>query len=229
MVTQGNHAKVPSFATRLEGTLNQIRLQCPWRMMDLEVQQHLKDCLFHGVHKHIRDSIRYLYSTPRTSYSQLMVATQKAESENDEIQNKVRARAAVTTDSGVIGATDCQTDGCPDQCRAAAQPVPQTAPEREAMRRGWTNRGTSSCTSSHNCQTGLGQTVPDHSTPTGFGTGTTISRNQGQGSQGTNTRCECTVNRRDNNSLQCFRCQGWGHMAQEWPIPDAAINQSGGN
>ena len=28
-VVQGNHEKVPSFAKRLEGTLNQIRLQCP--------------------------------------------------------------------------------------------------------------------------------------------------------------------------------------------------------
>ena len=48
-VTQGNNEKVPSFATRLEGTLNQIRLQCPSRMMDVEVPQHLKDCLFHGI------------------------------------------------------------------------------------------------------------------------------------------------------------------------------------
>ena len=65
-VTQGNNEKVPSFAMRLEGTLNQIRLQCPGRMTDLEVQ-HLKDHLSHGVHKHIQDSIRYLYSTPGTS------------------------------------------------------------------------------------------------------------------------------------------------------------------
>ena len=28
-VTQGNHKKVSSFATRLEGTFNQIRLKCP--------------------------------------------------------------------------------------------------------------------------------------------------------------------------------------------------------
>ena len=52
-VIQGNHEKVPSFTTRLEGTLNQIKLQCPRRMMELEVQQHLQDCLFYGVHKHI--------------------------------------------------------------------------------------------------------------------------------------------------------------------------------
>ena len=73
--------------------------------MDLEVQQHLKDCLFQGVHKHIRDSIRYLYSTPGTSYLQLMVAAQKAKSENEEIWDKVRARVAVVTDSGE-GATE---------------------------------------------------------------------------------------------------------------------------
>ena len=47
-VTQSNHEKVPSFDTRLEGTLNQIRLQCPRRMSELEVQQHLKTNSFMG-------------------------------------------------------------------------------------------------------------------------------------------------------------------------------------
>ena len=98
-VTQGNYEKAPFFARRLEGTLNQIRLQCPRRVTDLEVQQCLKDHLFHRVCKHIRDSIRYhLYSNPRTTYSQLMIATHKAESENEETHDKVRARSAMTTD-----------------------------------------------------------------------------------------------------------------------------------
>ena len=56
-VTQGNHKKVPSFATRLEGTLNQIWLKCSGRIADHEVACHLKDQLFYGVHKHIRDLI----------------------------------------------------------------------------------------------------------------------------------------------------------------------------
>ena len=64
--------------------------------MDLEVQQHLKDHLFHGVCKHICDSIEYLYSTPGVSFSQLMVATQKAQSENEVTQERVRARAKAT-------------------------------------------------------------------------------------------------------------------------------------
>ena len=33
-VTRSNHEKIPSFAIRLEGTLKQIRLQCPRMIMD---------------------------------------------------------------------------------------------------------------------------------------------------------------------------------------------------
>ena len=53
-VTQGNNEKVPFFMTQLDGTLNWIQIQCPGRVADLEAQQH---CLFHGVHKHIYDSV----------------------------------------------------------------------------------------------------------------------------------------------------------------------------
>ena len=41
-ISQGNE-KVPSFATKLEGTLNQIRIQCPGRIANCKVQGHLKD------------------------------------------------------------------------------------------------------------------------------------------------------------------------------------------
>ena len=41
-ILQGNK-KVPSFVTRLEGTLNQIRIKCPGRIADHEVPSHLKD------------------------------------------------------------------------------------------------------------------------------------------------------------------------------------------
>ena len=99
-VAQGNNEKVPSFVTWLEGTLNWIQLQCLRGMTDLQVQHHLKDCLFHGIHKAIHDSVWYLYSTPGTSYSQLMVAARKAVSENEETQERVRARAMMTTDLG---------------------------------------------------------------------------------------------------------------------------------
>ena len=87
-VTKGNHEKVPSFTTKLEGTLNQIWLKCPRRIVDHKVACHLKDRFFHGVHKHIRDSIRYLHSNTETTYSQLMVAARKAESKMEDTKEK---------------------------------------------------------------------------------------------------------------------------------------------
>ena len=42
-ITQGSSEKVPSFATRLEGTLNQIRLRCPRQIANCEVPWHLKE------------------------------------------------------------------------------------------------------------------------------------------------------------------------------------------
>ena len=78
-ILQGNK-KVHSFVTRLEGTLNQIRIKCPSRIANHEVPSHLKDQLFHGVKKYVRDSVRYLYSNPQTTYSELVVAARRAES-----------------------------------------------------------------------------------------------------------------------------------------------------
>ena len=94
-ISQGKE-KVSSFMTKLEGTLDQIRIQCPSRIAAREVPGHLKDCLFHGVKKHIRDSVRYLYSNPQTTYSKLVVATRRAESEMEE--TLVRARSATATE-----------------------------------------------------------------------------------------------------------------------------------
>ena len=164
-VTQGNNEKVPSFTMRLEGTLNQIRLQCPSRMMDLEVQQHLKDCLFHGVCKHISDSIWYLYGTPRTTYSQLMVTTHKAESENEEIWDKVRAMAVVTTNLGeeMAELREQIAKLMATLTKAGQGNNPSSAPSSPQERchgRGCNGSSTPSHPNSHNGRSGPGQTTP---------------------------------------------------------------------
>ena len=97
-ITQGSSEKVPLFATRLEGTLNQIRLRFPRRITNCEVPWHLKEWLFHGVRKHVRDSIKYLYGNPGTTYSELVVAAQRAESEMEETKVRVKVRSAATTE-----------------------------------------------------------------------------------------------------------------------------------
>ena len=134
-------------------------------MTDLEVQQHLKDHLFHGVGKHIHDSVWYLYSTPRTSYPQLMVATQKAESENEETQERVRARAMVTTNFGERTAKLVQqiaklmaalTQTEQGSGHSSAPPSPQG----HGHRWGCSGRGTPSCQNPHSGSGSPGQTTP---------------------------------------------------------------------
>ena len=231
-VTQSNHEKVPSFVSRLEGTLNQISLQCPRRIMDWEVQQHLKDCLFHGVHKHIRDSIHYIYSNPGTMHSQLMVTVHKVESENEEAWHKVQARSAVTTEP-----VDCTAELGNQIARLMAALTrarqgnstssAQNNPRHRGHGKGRTGRNTSSCSNSHSGQTGLGQATSAHSISAGHQTGTT---GQSQGNaQGSKDSQGSVSNKKDPSPLQCFRCQGWGHMAQECVTPAKLLYQTEGN
>ena len=146
-ISQGNE-KVPLFVTQLEGILNQIRIKCPGRIAEHEVPSHLKDQLFHGVKKHIRDSMRYLYSNPQTTYSELVVAARRAESETEE--TKVKARSAVATEvpsgSKELGdqiarlmATLTRVEQ--SSCSASAP----SSPRHRGHGRGQTDRNTSVC------------------------------------------------------------------------------------
>ena len=112
--------------------------------------------------------------------------------------------------------------------RAGQGNSPDSAPNSPRHRghgRGRTDRNTSSHPNSHNGQTGLGQTAWAHSISAGHGTGTT---GQSQGStQGSKDSQGSVSNKRDPSSLQCFRCQGWGHMAWECATPVKSLSQRG--
>ena len=148
-------------------------------MTDLEAQEHLRDCLFYGVRKHICDSIWYLYSTPGISYSQFMIATQKVESENELTWDQVRKMAMVTTMEGM------------------AELKHQSA------------------------QLMAGQMTQACSLPTGHVGEDIGRRNTEQVNWGPSVRGEGAASCREPLSLQCYRCQGWGHMAR---VPYTGIN-----
>ena len=167
-VTQGNHKKVPSFATRLEGTLNQIWLKCPGRIVDCKVACHLKDQLFHGVQKYIRDSVRYLHGNPETTYSQLMVAARKAESKTEDAKERVRAQSSTATEvsDGSKELVDQIARLMATLNRAEQGTHPASTPNSPRHRdcgRGQMDRNTPVCPSSHSGQTGLGQNTSAHS------------------------------------------------------------------
>ena len=61
-VDQGEDETIPSFATHIEGLLSQIRDRFPNQLPLQEEQRLLKDCLFHGSQKNIRDSLKYCFA-----------------------------------------------------------------------------------------------------------------------------------------------------------------------
>ena len=122
-----------------------------------------------------------------------MVATQRPENRNEEIWDKVRARAAITTDPGEgiteLGQHIAKLMAALTKVGQGSSPASApNSPRERGCGRGWADRSTPSCPSFHNGQTSLEQTALDHSTPTSPGMGTTISRNQGQNIHVTNAR-----------------------------------------
>ena len=65
---QGEEESIPSFATRAEGLLSQIQDRFPDKLAHPEEQRLLKDCLFHGCKKSIRDSVKYCFANPHVNY-----------------------------------------------------------------------------------------------------------------------------------------------------------------
>ena len=180
----------------------------------------------------VRDSIHYLYSNPETMYSQLMVTVHKVESKNEEARDKVWAGSAVTIEP-VEGASELGNQIA--RLMAALTRVGQgsspsstpNSPRHRGHGRGRMDRATSSCPNSHNGQTGPGHTASAHSVSAGHRTGTT---GPSQGSaQGPKDSQSDISNKKDPSSLQCFQCQGWGHMDQECATPAKSLNQTGGN
>ena len=110
-----------------------------------------------------------------------MIAAHKVQSENEEACDKVRA--AVTTDP-VEGNTELGQQIAklmPALTRTGQGNSPASAPNIPRQRghgRGQMNRSTPGHHSSHNEQTGLGQTASVHSTSAGHGTETTTSRDR---------------------------------------------------
>ena len=65
---QGEEESIPSFATRMEGLLSQIRHKFPEKFTHPEEQRLLKDRLFHGCKKNVRDSVKYYYADSHVDY-----------------------------------------------------------------------------------------------------------------------------------------------------------------
>ena len=100
---QGEEESIPSFATRIEGLMSQIRYRFPDKLPHLEEQRLLKDCLFHRCKKSIQESVKYCFADPQIDYMHFLEECRKAEDED-----KVGQQAKTGTTKAKVAAATVQ-------------------------------------------------------------------------------------------------------------------------
>ena len=146
------------------------------------------------------------------------------------METKVRARSAATTEvpSGSKELGDqivrlmAVLTRVEQSSWSASAP---SSPRHGGCGREQTDRNTSVCPNSHNGQTGLGQTSACSSSIVNK----ISAKSPCRGTQNTQTSVQGgTQGAQSSSSLQCYRCQGWSHMARECATPATQLNREGG-
>ena len=171
--------------------------------------------------------MRYLYSNPQTTYPELVVTARRAESKTEETKVKAGSAAATEVPSGSkelgdqIARLMAALTRAEQSTRSASAP---SSPRHRGHGRGRTDRQTPVCPNSHNGQTGLGQTSTHSSSVV-----KSSAKSPCKGNQIVQTNVQgSTQGAQSCSSLQCYWCQGWGHMARECATPAAPLNREGG-
>ena len=99
----GGDETVTSFATCIEGLLSYVRDKFPNQIPLAKEQQLLKDRLFHGCQKGIRDSVKYRHTYSTVDYMSFLEEFRKAEDEDEvgkaKAKGKVKIAAATVSSS----------------------------------------------------------------------------------------------------------------------------------
>ena len=100
---QGEEETITSFATCIEGLLSYVRDKHPQQILQAKEQRLLKDRLFHGCQKGIRDSVKYRHADTTVAYMTFLKECRRAEDEDGmgkiKPKGKVKVAAATTTAS----------------------------------------------------------------------------------------------------------------------------------
>ena len=119
--TQGEDETVTSFAICIEGLLSNVRDKYPQQIPQAKEQQFLKDRLFHGCQKGIRDSVKYRHADTTVNYMTFLEECRKAEDEDGVGKIKHKGKVKVAAASTTIPSPSSYNDAFSEQLRKQQQ------------------------------------------------------------------------------------------------------------
>ena len=193
-LVQEHSEKIREFAGRIEKIFKKLRKQIPERYGDKTL---LKDRLFHGMHQHLKDSLRYLYTQATVSYSELLQAAYAAEVEAEKGQ-VARSKAANvmpspekrdvrSRDPSPIVASVAALESKLDKCLKAVSKAAQAQTVNKEKQQENQKREANSALPTPNKSKGPAVTAAG------------------------------PFRGKNGKPLCCWRCGGWGHTSRECP------------
>ena len=128
---QGEDETVTSFATNIEGLLSYVRDKFPNQVHLAKEQQLLKDRLFHGCQKSIRDSVKYSHADTSVDYMTFLEECRKAEDEDGVGKNKSKGKVKIGATAAAI--SSAQSDAFTKQLKRQQQQLDTLMGKVQAM------------------------------------------------------------------------------------------------
>ena len=204
---QGEDESIPSYATRIEGLLSQIRDKFPDQLPLQKEQRLLKDRLFHGSRKGIRDSLKYCFADASIDYMQFLEECRKSEEEGKAGQARAPVKAKVKAAAATL--TPNKDDGLSKQLKYQQHQIDAFEGQVKDLVAVVKATHTSSRGKNGNSCTYNGKGNPNKGN---------TSQQRGQGQRGKDTV----------KSYQCWQCGEVGHIRRECPaLKDKGLSPRG--
>ena len=188
-LAQDKNEKVRQFAGRLEQKYKYLKEKFP----DKYQTKDLKDRLFHRMHLHIHESMRFLYKKPEVTYEELLSETLEAEK-------------------------DC----CPSKSMSVKSKAAVVESEASPSLQKLTQEISTLTTVVKSASMGTSKTTPNPKTKVnslkGNGNkGSNANRNSPMKGKGPSASAAGPF-KPGQKPLQCYKCGGWGHTYKECPL-----------
>ena len=131
--SQGEEESVTSFATCIEGLLSNVRDKYPQQIPQAKEQQLLKDRLFHGCQKGIRDSVKYRHADTTVDYMTFLEECRKAEDEDGVSKSRPKGKVKVAAATTSTPSPSTYNDAFSRQLRKQQQQFDTLMSKEQAM------------------------------------------------------------------------------------------------